>query len=81
MIGSAWSKTFDEAARVLFAVKESRGKVEGYWWIDLAKSYMHAQADILADAMASMRNLNTDLQVLISQFDRDVKPTIDKYGS
>jgi hypothetical protein len=77
MIGAAWSKTFEEAAGILES--KVRGHVGGPLWIDLAKTYMRTQADILADAIRSLEILASDYQGLIGRFDTDVYPILKNY--
>jgi hypothetical protein len=80
-MGSAWLKMFDEATKVLSDDARSRGTIEGFWWIDLAKTYLRAQADILADAISSLGALADDYRGLVAQFDRDVRPLLEKYAT
>jgi hypothetical protein len=77
VIGAAWSKTFEEAAGALGS--HVRGHVSGPLWIDLAKSYLRTQADILADAVTALGRLAADYQGLIARFDTDVYPILKDY--
>lgn len=81
VIEGAWTSVFTETLGTLEKSLTSRGHIAGPLWMDLAKTYMRTQADILSDAVTSLATLARDCQALIARFDSDVQPLLDKYGS
>lgn len=80
MVTAAWSDTFKEAGKVTASKVNSHGTVGGYWWRDLATSYMVTMANIRHDTIGALNNLRDKIEGLIHQFNADVKPFLDKYG-
>ncbi|HEX6356019.1 hypothetical protein [Actinophytocola sp.] len=79
-ITSAWSTAFTDAAGDL--LKPSGGAVSGYWWRDLAHSYLRKQADILEDGKNEIDQLNRKVDGLIKYFnnDQDIQKFLADYG-
>jgi hypothetical protein len=77
---TAWSTLFSEAAEK-FRNKDAQGSVDGFLWSELAQSYMRAQADILNDAVAAIDELNTKIERLLQQFNKDIQSIVEAYKS
>lgn len=79
-LAAAWSKTLEEAAKVANETMHSHGTVGGYWWRDLATSYMVTQANIRHDTIEAINSLGDRIKGLIDQFNADIKPFLNKYA-
>jgi hypothetical protein len=77
---AAWSETFKEAAKVTAGKVSSHGTVGGYWWRDLATSYMVTMANIRHDTIEALNSLREKVEGLTRQFESDIKPFLDKYA-
>jgi hypothetical protein len=80
MVVAAWSKTFDEATKELLGDNDKRslGKIAGYWWKDLAKSYLEAVDGIMRNATEAMNHLNGEMAQLAQNFKQAVPGFTDK---
>ncbi len=79
---STWSTLFTDVAGDL--LKEGAGDpVNGYWWRDLAKSYLHKQEEILTTARSEMDKLDRTIKNQIERFanDEHIKQFLAVYGS
>lgn len=79
-ITATWSTVFTDAAGDLLAPAD--GTVSGFWWRDLAHSYLRAQADILEAGRDEIDQLNRKVDGLIRNFeeDEDIKRFLTDYG-
>lgn len=57
--------------------------VGGYWWRDLAKSYLHTQEEILTAAKDEVDQLERTISGLVGRFngDTDIQNFIKDYAS
>jgi hypothetical protein len=74
-MAGAWSTAFSDAAGDL--LKSTGGTVSGFWWRDLAQSYLREQADIMAAGKDEIDQLNRRVDGLIKYFDND--PDIQRF--
>jgi len=79
-ITTTWSTAFSDAAGDLLTPTD--GTVSGYWWRDLAHSYLREQADILAAGKDEIDQLNRKVDGLIKYFnaDEDIQRFLKDYG-
>ena len=80
-ITATWSSVFSDAAGDLLP-PNGGGEVTGFWWRDLAHSYLRQQADILAAGKNEIDQLNAKVAGLIKNFheDADITRFIADYG-
>lgn len=68
-MAALWSNTFTQAADGLLKSTSTLNQISGPLWRDLAHHYMHAQAEIMHDAKATVDALNESVKSLITIFD------------
>jgi len=75
-----WKTVFTDVAKGAVA-GVGKDDLGGYWWRDLAKSYLHAQHRILTQATAEIGQLNETMTGLIQKFnqDKDILDFLAKY--
>lgn len=80
-VTSAWSTLFSDVATD--ALKKDNDTVGGYWWRDLAHSYLHKQATILAAGQDQIDKLNRQVEGLIARYtaDADIQSFLRDYAS
>lgn len=80
-VTSAWSALFTDA--VGDVLKTGGDAIGGYWWRDLAQSYLYQQQQILNSAKTEIDRLNRQVSDLIGRFngDPDVQQFLKDYGS
>jgi hypothetical protein len=69
VVMSTWTTLFTDVASDV--VKMEDDSVGGYWWRDLAHSYLRVQAQILTAARGEIDQLNRKVDDLIARFDND----------
>jgi uncharacterized protein YukE len=81
LVGSAWSTLFTDVASDVLKMEDDA--VGGYWWRDLAHSYLHKQAEILTSAQDQIDKLNRQVEALIAQYnaDADIQSFLTDYAS
>jgi hypothetical protein len=79
---SMWSSVFADVAKGAVAAAAEDDEVGGYWWRDLAKSYLHNQEKIMTQAKGEIEQLNRTVEGLVGKFSSDpnIKEFIQLYG-
>ncbi len=81
---SMWSSVFADVANgVLSKLDEDKDEIGGYWWRDLAKSYLYAQQQILTEGKVEIEKLDTAVGSLVGRFngDPDIQQFLHDYAA
>jgi hypothetical protein len=80
-VASAWSTLFTDVAGDV--LKPGEDAINGYWWRDLAHSYMYKQKTILTAAREELDQLNRRVDGLVARFrdDADIQAFLRDYAS
>jgi len=87
-VTSIWSTMFTDAAKKLLTEsksdqKSAPEKIHGYWWRDIANSFLTRQAEIMSEAKEEVDALNDKILDLYGQVDKTIINSLlaSSYGS